>query len=207
MPRIKHVVRKQVPSIWTKEEAERLLAAVDKGNPCGKRDYAMLLLIVRLGLRISDVRSLQLSNLKWDLGSVEFNQIKTGHALSLPLLEDVGWAIIDYLKHGRPISDSQNVFIKHIAPFTAFSSNNNLHYLINKYLIRAKIEVPAEKSHGMHSLRHTLASELLQQHVSLPIIAEILGHRDINTTANYLRVDVSLLKQCALNVEVQHEEY
>ncbi|MBT7698004.1 MAG: tyrosine-type recombinase/integrase [Desulfobacterales bacterium] len=207
LPRIKHVVRKQVPSIWTKEEAERLLAAVDKGNPCGKRDYAMLLLIVRLGLRISDVRSLQLSNLKWDLGSVEFNQIKTGHALSLPLLEDVGWAIIDYLKHGRPISDSQNVFIKHIAPFTAFSSNNNLHYLINKYLIRAKIEVPAEKSHGMHSLRHTLASELLQQHVSLPIIAEILGHRDINTTANYLRVDVSLLKQCALNVEVQHEEY
>jgi len=207
LPKIKHVARKRVPSIWTKEEVERLLAAVDKGNPCGKRDYAMLLLIVRLGLRISDVRSLQFLNLKWDLGCIEFKQLKTGDTCSLPLLEDVGWAIIDYLKHGRPISDTQNIFIKHVAPFTAFSSNNNLHYQINKYLVAAKIEIPAEKCHGMHSLRHTLASELLQQHVSLSTIADILGHRDVNTTANYLRVDISMLKQCALNVEVQHEKY
>lgn len=207
LPRIKHVVRKKIPSIWTKEEVARLLAAIDKGNPCGKRNYAMLLLIVRLGLRISDVRNLQFHNLKWELGCVEFKQTKTGHTIILPLLEDVGWAIIDYLKHGRPISGSQNIFIRHIAPFTAFSSNNNLHYHINKYLIAAKIEIPAGKCHGMHSLRHTLATELLQQHVSLPTIAGILGHRDVNTAANYLRVDVSMLKQCALNVEVQHEEY
>ncbi len=207
LPKIKHVARKRVPSVWTKEEVERLLSAVDKGNPCGKRDYAMLLLIVRLGLRVSDVRSLQFSNLKWDLGCIEFKQLKTGDTCSLPLLEDVGWAIIDYLKHGRPISETQNIFIKHVAPFTAFSSNSNLHYHINKYLVAAKIEIPAGKCHGMHSLRHTLASELLQQHVSLSTIAEILGHRDVNTTANYLRVDISMLRRCALNVEVQHEKY
>ena len=206
MPKINHVSQKQVPATWTREEVTRLLAAVDRGNPCGKRDYAILLLIVRLGLRISDVKNLQFSNLKWDLGCIEFKQTKTGDTISLPLLEDVGWAIIDYLKHGRPVSDCQNIFVLHKAPFTTFSSNNGLNYQINKYLTAAKIEVPAGKHHGMHSLRNTLATELLQQHVPLPTIAEILGHRSLNTTANYLRVDVTMLAQCALNVEVGHEE-
>lgn len=75
---------------------------------------------IRLGIRVSDIRNMQFSNLKWDIGCIEFKQTKTGDVVSLPLLEDVGWAIIDYLKHGRPISDSQNIFIRHIAPFNAF---------------------------------------------------------------------------------------
>jgi integrase/recombinase XerD len=206
IPKIIHSGRKHVPSIWTKEQVDCLLTAVDRGNPCGKRDYAMLLMIVRLGIRVSDVRNLQFINLKWDSKCVEFKQTKTGDTITLPLLEEVGWAIIDYLKYGRPKSNSQNVFIRHIAPFNIFGSNNNLFYLINKYLIAAKIETPSGNHHGMHSLRHTMANELLKQFVPLPTIAGILGHRTTRSTSNYLLVDIPMLALCALNVEVQNEE-
>jgi integrase/recombinase XerD len=78
MPKVSRVTRKQVPSVWTKEEVARLLAAVDRGNPCGKRDYAMLLMTARLGIRVSDIRNMQFSNLKWETGCIEFKQTKTG---------------------------------------------------------------------------------------------------------------------------------
>ena len=194
--------REHLPSIWSREDIERMLNSVDVGNPTGKRDYAIILLVSKLGLRVSDIVNLKFENIKWEENRIEITQVKTKQPLSLPLFEDIGSAIIDYLKNGRPITDCQNVFVRHHAPFIAFDKNNRLHHMLKGYILRADVEITPEKSHGMHSIRHSLATELLKREVPLPVISEILGHQNTSTTANYLRVDVEQLRECALSLEV-----
>jgi len=201
VPRIRCTVQPHIPSVWTREEVERLLAVVDRGNPCGKRDYAMLLLVARLGVRVGDLRDLRLDHLDWEAKRIVLPQAKTGQVVSLPLLEDVGWALIEYLQTGRPPVASPYVFVRHHAPFEPFGPDNNLSHVIAKYMRLAQIPIPAGKKHGLHSLRHTLASALLEQHTPLPTIAEILGHLDARTTSIYLKVDIAQLRQCALDPE------
>jgi len=202
LPKVRTLSRTVVPTVWSKEDVEKILAAIDRGNPTGKRDYAIALLVARLGLRIGDVRSLQLSDLKWDKKQIEITQNKTGNPQTLPLLDEIGWSIIDYLKYGRPLSKSQNVFIRHIAPFEAFSDYHSMHRMITTYMTLARIPLEGKRKTGMHSLRHSLATELMQHNVELPVISEILGHTDVETTKHYLKVNLPALRQCALNVEV-----
>jgi integrase len=159
-------VRRQtrIPSVWNHDDLQKLLAAIDRGNPCGKRDYAIILLAARLGLRCIDIKRLTFSNFNWDESLLEFSQSKTAKPVRLPLLKDVGWAVIEYLQHGRPVSDSPFVFLRHLAPIAPFSDADHLHQMIVKYARRAKISVADKKRIGMHSLRHTLWS-LLQKSV------------------------------------------
>jgi integrase len=187
--------------VWTQDDVLKLIRAIDRGNPAGKRDYAIILLVTRLGLRTIDIKRLMLSNLKWQDNRIELVQSKTATAVNLPLLPDVGWAIIDYLKNGRPKVDSPYVFLRHLAPLEPFSDEDRLHQIIIKYMKLAKIPVSPPKKKGMHSLRHTLASRLLAENTPLPVISDILGHISSDSTAVYLKVDISKLRECALDPE------
>jgi len=156
IPALKARKQTRIPSVWTQETIAKLLAAIDRGNPAGKRDYAMLLLVTRLGLRSIDVKRLKLSDLKWRENRLELIQSKTAAMLTLPLLPEVGWAIIDYLKNGRPKVDSPYVFLRHLAPLVPFSDADRLNQIVAKYMRLAKIPISPDKKKGMHSLRHNL---------------------------------------------------
>jgi len=201
LPCIKSRRKTRVPSVWTHDDLQKLLNTIDRGNPSGKRDYALILLVARLGLRSIDVKNLKLFDIKWSENRIEFVQSKTNGPVSLPLLRDVGWAIIDYLKNGRPTCDSPNVFLRHLAPIMPFSDEDHLHQIIVKYMRLAKLPISVKKKIGMHSLRHTLATTLLEQHASLQEIADILGHQDMDSTAVYLKSSLTLLRECSLNPE------
>jgi len=105
------------------------------------------------------------------------------------------------LKNGRPTSDSSCIFLRHLAPVQPFSDEDHLHQIIVKYMQLAKLPISGKKKTGMHSLRHTLASALLEQHVPLQQIADILGHQDVDTTSVYLKSSLKLLRECSLNPE------
>ncbi len=190
-----------VPSIWNKEDVVRMLEGVDRGNPTGKRDYAILLLVARLGIRAGDIKSLELSDLNWRSKIIELRQNKTKNVVTYPILKDIGWALIDYLKNARPISNSPFIFIRMNAPYEAFGENANLHNIITKYTRLSGIKVPRGKRHGLHSLRHTLASTLLAEGTPLPIISEILGHFNSKSTGIYLHTGIEALRSCAINPE------
>jgi integrase/recombinase XerD len=202
IPAINARKQNRIPSVWTPENVTKLLDAIDRGNPAGKRDYAIILLVARLGLRTMDIKHLKLESLKWQDNRIVLMQSKTSRELSLPLLPDVGWAIIDYLKNGRPKVDSPYVFLRQLAPLEPFSDEDRLHQIIVKYMKLAKIPLSPLKKKGMHSLRHTLASRLLGKNTPLSVISDILGHVSSDTTAVYLKVDVDMLRECALNPEV-----
>jgi site-specific recombinase XerD len=204
LPKV-YCAKTTLPTIWTSEEIQKILKAVDRGNPTGLRNYAMILLIARLGLRIGDVRELQLSDIDWTNNHIRIQQHKTGNPLTLPLLTDVGWAIIDYLKDGRPVTKSNNVFVRHNPPFVSFASTSSLHGMISGIISKAGIPAGKKPRTGMHSLRHSLATGLLQNNVEISMISEILGHSNPESARHYIRVDLPALRQCALNVEVgQH---
>ncbi len=103
----------RIPSVWDPGEVARILEAIDRGNPCGKRDYAIILLIARLGLRGVDVKRLEFADFDWPGNRLFVMQAKTGHRVQLPLLKEVGWAVIDYIRHGRPACDCPQVFVRH----------------------------------------------------------------------------------------------
>ncbi len=199
IPAIKTRKQNRIPSVWTPDHVTKLLDVIDRGNPAGKRDYAMILLVAHLGLRTIDIKHLKLDNLKWQDNRIELIQSKTSKALSLPLLPDIGWAIIDYLKNGRPKVESPYVFLRHIAPLEPFSDEDRLHQIVVKYMKLAKIPISPQKKKGMHSLRHTLASRLLEEKTPLSVISDILGHVNSDSTAVYLKVNIDMLRECALN--------
>lgn len=190
--------RAQIPSAYSYEDVMKLLSIVDRSNPIGKRNYAILLMVARLGLRSGDVSNLRFNNIDWEQNRISLTQHKTGNPLSLPLLEDVGLAIIDYLKFGRPKCDESNIFVKHRPPISPFSSSG-IYTMVSNHIGKAGLLVP-NKKRGPHALRHSLASRLLEENVPLPVISEILGHANTNTTAAYLSIDIEKLRNCALEV-------
>lgn len=194
--------RKQtrIPSVWTGDELKKLIAAIDRGSPKGKRDYAIILLACRLGIRCTDIKNLRMENFRWEEKKLVFIQSKTRQILSLPLTPEVGWAVIDYLKYGRPKIDSPYLFVKHMAPFGPFSEADHLTQLIKRYMELAHLPT-LKKRRGMHSLRHTMASMLLENDTPLATISDILGHVDTDSTAVYLKIDIKKLKECSLDFE------
>ncbi len=190
-----------VPSTWEPSEVKRILDAVDRGSPKGKRDYAILILVAKLGLRAGDVKALKLSDLNWITKTITITQKKTNVEATYPILHDVGWAIIDYLQNARPVCKTPYLFVRMRAPFDSFGENANLHNIITGYIRLAGIAVPRGKRQGLHSLRHSLASTLLEQGASLAMISEILGHINSKSTSVYLHTDFSNLKGCALDPE------
>ncbi|KKM22855.1 hypothetical protein LCGC14_1621100 [marine sediment metagenome] len=202
LPTIKANRSFRLPRTWNKEDVLTILDSIDRGNPVGKRDYVILMLITRYGLRSADVKDLLLSNLRWHTNSIEIVQSKTKNPLCLPLMKDVGWAIIDYLKHGRPVSDSPYVFLTSTVPCRPFGTNScALNAILAKHIRAAGVRSAPELPKGVHSLRHTLASTMLSNDVPLPVISSVLGHVTTKATSIYLHIDIERLKECALDPE------
>jgi len=199
LPAAKSSRQARVPSVWDRADVAKILETVDRGNPCGKRDYAIILLITRLGLRGIDVKRLRFADLDWPGNRLSVVQAKTGHRVQLPLLKDIGWAVIDYIRHGRPRSDCPQVFLRHTAPIGPFADQDHLHQILVKHARVAHVPLGENRRHGMHSLRHTLATRLMEDGTPVEQIADILGHQSVTATGAYLKSSLGLLAQCALD--------
>lgn len=200
MPMVKARKQTAIPSVWTHDELKKLVDAIDRGSPKGKRDYAIILIACRLGMRCMDIKNLRFENFYWTEKKLCFVQSKTKRPMELPLVPDIGWAVIDYLKYGRPKVDSPYIFVRHLSPFLPFSEDDHLNQLIRSYMEKAHIPV-LKKRRGMHSLRHTMAGVLLEKDTPLPVISDIIGHLDTNSTAVYLKIDMKRLVECPLDFE------
>ena len=207
LPKIRVTRDAAIPSVWDPELVARLLDVVDRSSPIGKRDYAILLLACRLGLRLGDIRTLTLDHLNWEAATIEITQAKTCAPLCLPLTEEVGDALIDYLKSGRPRTDHREVFLRLRPPFAPFAENTHLHHMVTHWKELAGIHFRTEQRHGLHSLRHTLATQLLREETPFHVISEILGHATTASTLIYAKADVEALRGAALDTEeVRHAE-
>ena len=194
----KWIKREKLPSVYTPKEVLQIESSIHREDATGKRNYAMILLASRLGLRASDIAHLTFSNIDWANSTIAFSQFKTGKLINLPLLVDVGEAIIDYLKYGRKKTVSPRVFLYTRAPFTAMT-NAAVAGTLGHTISESGVDTAGRK-HGPHAMRHSLASRFLENQESMPVISEALGHQSTTTTMSYLRIDVESLRKCALNV-------
>jgi integrase len=206
VPAAKSSRQARIPSIWDPGDVTRILEAIDRANPCGKRDYAIILLIARLGLRSIDVKRLEFADFDWPGNRLHVVQAKTGRAVALPLLKEVGWAVIDYIRHGRPACDCPQVFVRHTAPIGAFSDQDHLHQILVKHARVAHVGLGEQRRHGMHSLRHSLATRLMEHGTPIEQIADILGHQSVASTGVYLKSSLGLLATCALDPDAPGRE-
>lgn len=190
--------REKLPSIYSAEEIKQIESSVEQSGPVGKRDYAILLLASRLGLRASDICRLKFSNIDWDHNRIAFTQYKTGKPAELPLLAEIGEAIINYLRCARPKSDCQEVFLSARPPYWPMQ-RYAITCAVSKIVRESGVDI-SKRNLGPHAMRHSLASRLLANGVSLPIISESLGHSSSSSTMEYLRIDVSNLIKCTLDV-------
>ncbi len=187
----------RIPHMLSTEQVNMLLDSIDRGNPIGKRNYAIIMMAACLGMRDSDITNLKFENIDWEKSTISFFQKKTNKFLVLPLLPVVGEAIIDYLRNGRPKTDSKYVFVKHRPPFEQATS----FYMIMKTVLEnSGIKLKANSSKGLHILRHSLASELIRQGESYNTVSTILGHASIGSTNAYTHIDVDGLFKCALEL-------
>jgi site-specific recombinase XerD len=183
-----------LPKFINADDVERLLQGVDQKTPEGLRNYAILLLLARLGLRAAEVAALTLNDLDWDAGEIIVYG-KSRRCDHLPLPYEVGQALANYLRNGRPSCSTRCVFVRHRAPKRGFANGHAVGTIVRRALGRAGLN-PAHK--GAHLLRHSLATRLLRNGASLAEIGELLRHRDLNTTQIYAKVDEIALSKLAL---------
>jgi len=183
-----------IPRAIPAEAVRRLLASANRRTAMGRRDYAILLLLARLGSRAGEVVRLELEDLDWNAASLSVPG-KGGQRSTLPLPTDVGAAIAAYLRHGRPPSSSRRVFLRARAPIRGLLGAQAISSLVRHNLLRAGIQAP---THGAHQFRHALATEMLRHGASLAEIGEVLRHRSPETTKIYTKVDVEALRTLAL---------
>jgi site-specific recombinase XerD len=182
-----------LPRALEAREVKRLLAGCDRGTSGGRRDYAILLLLARLGLRSGEVLSLTLDDLDWERSELVVRG-KGSRQDRLPLPRDVGMALVDYLRFVRPVSPTRQVFIRMQAPWRGFSSSASLSSLMRRALMRVGLTPP---STGTHILRHSLATQLLRRGASLREIGQLLRHQQLKTTQIYAMVDIKALRGVA----------
>lgn len=193
--------RCKIPTSYEEDEIRKVVASVERSSAIGKRDYLIILLAAEYGWRSSDIVRFRFSQIDWDKNFIRFSQHKTDIPVEFPLLSSVGNAIIDYLKHGRPITDVEEIIVsaepsKRGRPISA----STIHSIVTKYIRKADIQNWKNKKHGPHSLRHSLATNMLKKNVSMPIISTVLGHQTTETTKVYLKVDIDKLRQCTLPI-------
>ncbi len=183
-----------VPRGISKDQVKQLLASFDRSTAMGSRDYAILILVARLGLRLSEVTFLELDDIDWNSGSLSVRG-KGGRSHTFPLTDEVGVAISTYLQTGRPTSPCRRVFLRAKAPIEGFRGITGISSVIRHALERYGIHSP---SYGAHQFRHGLATEMLRQGASLGEIGDVLGHRNPQTTTIYTKVDIEALRTLAI---------
>ena len=178
------------------EIVRSLLKSIDRSTPIGKRDYAILSLITTYGLRASEIVSLKLENIEWRKNRILIFQRKTSTPLILPLMDDIGENILDYIRQGRPSVECREIFVRHRAPSGALKREA----VTDIFLYRSKnsgLEIPFK---GVHCLRHSYAVHLLRKGTSLKEIGDILGHRSFESTCVYLRLNIEDLRTIPLSI-------
>jgi integrase/recombinase XerD len=183
-----------IPRAITEDQVRHLLTTIDRRTAIGRRDYAILLLLARLGLRSGEVASLELGDIDWKAGQLSVRG-KTGQRSELPLTAEAGKAIAAYLRRGRPSSTSRRVFLRAKAPVRGFRGASGVGSIVRHRLQRAGIDAPTL---GAHQFRHGLASSLLRRGASLGEIGELLGHHNPETTKIYIKVDLDSLRTLAV---------
>jgi integrase len=192
VPAVRSRKQTRVPSVWDLTDVTKILDAVDRGNPCGKRDYAIILLVTRLGLRGIDIKRLKFSDFDWPGNRMSLSQAKTGHRVWLPLLKDVGWAVIDYVRSGRPVSDCPQVFIRHTAPIGPFSDQDHLHQIL---VARPGGPCPSQReTPPRHAFAQTPLATRLMEDGTRSSDADILGHQSVGSTGVYLKSSLGMPK-------------
>ena len=195
VPAVANWSMQSIPRAISAEQTRQLLASVNRQTAVGRRDYAILLLLARLGLRAGEVAFLELDDIDWRSGQLSVRG-KGGQRNELPLPADVGKAIAAYLQHGRPRSNSRRVFLRVKAPITGFRRSNGVITLVRHSLQRAGIDAPTM---GAHQFRHGLATQMLSHGASLSEIGEVLGHRHPQTTTMiYTKVNIKALRTLAV---------
>jgi site-specific recombinase XerD len=183
----------RLPAFLRPDQLEQVLAQCDRKSATGRRDYAMLLLFARLGLRAAEVAALRLDEIDWQSGCLAIRN-KGGRWTQMPLPQDVGEAIADYLANARPSCTDRHVFIRDHAPRTGFTNSTSVSAVASRALARAGIDFPRK---GAHLFRHNLATEMLRQGASLTEIGQLLRHQHPDTTRIYAKVDLAALRELA----------
>ena len=183
-----------VPKCLPGEQIQKVLDSCDRKTAIGRRDYAVLLLLARLGLRAGEVVVLRLDDIDWDTGLITVKG-KGRRVVQMPLPAEVGTAIADYLSTARPLCTSRDVFIRATAPLRGFANSVAICSLVDRALERANVE---SKFRGSHLFRHRLASQMLEDDASLLEIGDLLRHRNPDTTRIYAKVDLAALRSIAL---------
>ena len=194
VPVLAHWHLAPLPGYLHEDEVERLIASCDPVSPVGMRDRAILLLLARLGLRAGEIVRLGLSDIDWKESCIHVFGKGRCHAL-LPLTHEVGCAIVEYLKHSRPRTEADALFVSCRAPFHAFGSHCAVSVIVDRAFRRAAVTRPSRGA--AHLLRHSIASSMLRHGASLQDIGILLRHRSIETTQIYTKVDVLALREIA----------
>ena len=184
----------RIPSHLSGRELAHLLKCHKGTSPVLRRNYALLLLLARLGLRASEVAKLTLDDIDWEHGEITI-QAKGNKQTHLPLPKEVGKALVDYLKYARPNCPYRDLFISPRAPYRPLKNGSVVSSIVNRAIQRAGLN-PQHK--GAHLLRHTLATECLRKGATLTEVGEILRHHSIDTTAIYAKVDFTRLRALAM---------
>jgi len=192
VPRVANWSLASIPKSVSPAQIEKVLATCDRTTPYGKRDFAILLLLARLGLRIGEVGSLSLDDINWETGTIIVRG-KSGPR-TLPLPQDVGEALAQYLSEVRPATKSRVVFFRLRAPIRPMKSQESFCGVVRRAMQQARIR---SNGRGAHQFRHGLATELLRKGASIPEIGEILGHQRMDSTMIYAKVDLNSLRKIA----------
>lgn len=190
--------RDSILSYYSEEQIRKMIDSIDTSCKCGIRDKCMITIAACTGLRASDIVFLTFSEIKWDKNIISKIQRKTGVLIEIPITDQIKFLLIDYLKNHRPNINSEYIFINSVNNLP-FKDAKMLTNIIKKAFLKANIDISRKKA-GAHSLRHSLATNMLKSNTPLPIIKEVLGHTNINTTERYISVDIEGLRRMSLEV-------
>ena len=196
IPRLRSYRLSGVPHGISDDEAERVLRGIDRATPLGRRDFAILQLLYTYGVRGGQVRALQLQDIEWRQNRIRFRAHKGGKEVVVPLTHEVGEALLEYLREGRPPAPYAEVFLTSHAPIHPMKNPSVLSVLVGHRMRQAGVSGPRR---GSHAFRHRFATRMLHQGQSLKTIADLLGHRHMNTTFIYTKVDLQTLHQLPLD--------
>ena len=189
-----------LPSLYSTDEIRSILSCIDRATPEGKKDFAIILLAVSTGIRSSDIINLKVTDIKWSAEAIDICQVKTGEYVSLTVSDTLRMALLDYLMNARPKNiQAENLFLRSKAPYLPYVSAGHFYKRLNRYFKAAGVNTEG-KRHGIHSLRHNLATRLMQDDVPITVTSEAMGHKYANVTKQYIRIDIDKLRLAALEV-------
>ncbi len=197
--------KERIPSFYSQQEIGLIEEAVERSSKLGKRDFAIIILASRLGLRAADIAALKFENINWEHSMIVLTQQKTKNRIELPLLGEVGNAIIDYLKNSRHNSTSKNLFLSQRPPYNDITSQM-VSKIVGNVIIKSKVDIK-DRHHSAHALRHSLASQLLDCDTGITEIAEILGHMSSEVTMKYINISLGQLMKCSLSVPEVNDNF